>query len=69
MLAMPLAKCPSCNRTFHVDGADPNSWYAKRWPQLQLADFLPELCWSCRRERRLQCRNRKENDPQERKVS
>ena len=50
---MPLAKCPSCNRTFHVDAVDPQSWYSKRWPHLQAAEFVPDVCWTCRNERSL----------------
>jgi hypothetical protein len=66
---MPLAKCPKCNRAFHIDSVDPDSWYAKRWPQLQSADFVPDLCWVCRREHRLIRRGNLENDCQDRKVS
>jgi hypothetical protein len=64
---MPLAKCPRCDRAFHIDRVDPDSWYATRWPHLLHAEFLPELCWSCRREPRLQ--QRKDLDSLERKVS
>ncbi len=70
---MPLAKCPSCNRTFHVDAVDPQSWYSKRWPHLQHAEFVPDICWNCRNERRLTWHADldadKEDRTEERKVS
>ena len=66
---MPLAKCPRCNRTFHLDSVDPESWYTKRWPTLETAEFLPDLCWSCRKERRHGWRSGREGDADDRKAS
>jgi hypothetical protein len=66
--AMPLAKCPKCNRTFHVEIADPNSWYSRRWPHLGSAEFVPDLCWACRNARRQEWHDELTSDEQERKI-
>ena len=50
---MPIAKCPSCGRMFHISAPDPNSWYRIHWPNYRASDFVPELCSDCQANGRL----------------
>ena len=44
---MPYTKCPICGQTSHLNVADPVTWYAERYPDLDLGDLVAAPCFYC----------------------
>jgi shikimate kinase len=44
---MPWCKCPDCDQTQHVNVPDVKEWLAKRHPDYNPGDLVPEYCYDC----------------------
>jgi hypothetical protein len=45
---MPYGRCPVCGAGYHLNVSLPvDEWYRRYWPQCQVGDEVPGLCFGC----------------------
>jgi len=63
---MPYGRCPVCGAGYHLSVNLPvDEWYKQHWPQCQVGDEVPGLCFGCWVELRVGHRVRVRSVPSE----
>ena len=44
---MPYSKCPICGSIFHLNIAEPATWYRERYPDVLFNSIVPGVCFFC----------------------